>query len=135
MDDDFNTAGAIAVVYELVSEINRLLAGDTLKAADLQALSAAITELLAVLGVELDPEDERTGLVSADVEGTLFALAKEQEGYAGSEIGEALSAILVARTEARQVKDWPRADAIRDGLAGLSLAIEDTPQGPRINKA
>ena len=38
------------------------------------------------------------------------------------------------RAEARKAKDWPRADAIRDELASLGYAVEDTPSGPKIVK-
>ena len=44
-----------------------------------------------------------------------------------------MDALLTARAEARAAKDWPRADAVRDGLAGLGFTVEDTPQGARVS--
>jgi len=138
MNDDFNTAGAVAVVFELVSEVNRMLAKASTVPADaddvayLQDLGDTITELLAVLGVELSLEAGSESLFSGDDEQALIALASKQAAYEGTEVTEALEALLAARTKARADKDWTRADAIRDGLANLGLAIEDTPQGPRI---
>jgi len=138
MDDDFNTAGAIAVVFELVSEANQLLAKGIDEAADagnLQMLACTIVELLAVLGIDLTKDAGTESLVSGSDEQVLLALANELAAYEGASIEEALGALLAARTEAREAKDWPRADAVRDNLAQLGLSIEDTPQGPRITHA
>jgi cysteinyl-tRNA synthetase len=150
MDDDFNTAGAVAVVFELVSEANRVLAedgsafnGDGASAARtpvghqprpryLQALSETILELLAVLGVELKSGTGEDSLIHADDAQALLSLAGSLAGYQGTDTDEALDALLGTRAEARSARDWARADAVRDGIAACSLAIEDTPQGPRI---
>ena len=61
----------------------------------------------------------------------VLELAKEQAGYEGANKREAVDALLSARAEARKAKDWGRADAVRDGLAGMGFTIEDTPQGVR----
>ncbi|MDR1088841.1 MAG: cysteine--tRNA ligase [Coriobacteriales bacterium] len=156
MDDDFNTAGAVAVVFELVSEANHILAEDasTLNGDNgdgagvtrtpvvrqsrlryLQALGETIIELLAVLGVELKPDTYEDSLILADDASALFTLAGTLGGYQGTDTDEALAALLKARAEAREARDWAQADAVRDGIATFGLVIEDTPQGPRLTHA
>ncbi|MCL2808039.1 MAG: cysteine--tRNA ligase [Coriobacteriia bacterium] len=139
MDDDFNTAGAVAVVFELVSEANRLLAEYSQKSetfsesfADLEVIAQTVVELLMVLGVKLEIGADCTELVATDALPALLSLAAELAHYSGSKAAEALDALLSAREEARVNKDWTRADAVRDGLAKLGLKIEDTPHGSRI---
>ncbi|MDI6843529.1 MAG: cysteine--tRNA ligase [Anaerosomatales bacterium] len=132
MDDDFNTAGALAAVFELGRKCNAFLAehASTLAADDRAVLAdaaAAIRELLGVLGIELQPA-EREAEPSADVIG----MARDLAGYSGSDPDEALRALLAAREAARAERNWEAADAVRDALGVLGYAIEDTPQGPRV---
>jgi cysteinyl-tRNA synthetase len=110
MDDDFNSAGAFAVVHDLVKAGNRLLAdvqggGDK---GDLSALVATFQELTGVLGFRFP--------AAAEVSGILEGL---------------LDFLLEMRAEARAEKAYERSDAIRDRLASLGVTIEDTPAGPR----
>lgn len=138
MDDDFNTAGAVSIVFELVSEANRLLALENRTSTEIKALeeiSKLIPELLLVLGVELKTDEASEELLSGEQQDSLFALAQDLASYQGSSTQEALAALLEARSEARKEKDWTRADAVRDGFAALGLAIEDTAQGPRVVSA
>ncbi|MDR2673111.1 MAG: cysteine--tRNA ligase [Coriobacteriales bacterium] len=131
MDDDFNTAAAIAVVFELVSEGNRLAATgiDSASAAqELEDMRATILELLTVLGIELD-EDSTAPLANAQ---GIRDLAAALTSYDGNGAEAALAALLEVRSCARTNKDWQKADAVRDGLSSLGLTIEDTPQGPRV---
>ncbi|MGV8082134.1 MAG: cysteine--tRNA ligase [Coriobacteriia bacterium] len=132
MDDDFNTAGALAAIFELARVANAFLAEhqSALAQADLQVLAEAedaVTRLLGVLGVEIGGEKA----VAYPPE--VLALARDVAGYEGDDIEAALDALLGARAEARAAKDWPRADAVRNGLAGLGFVIEDTPQGARVD--
>ncbi len=131
MDDDFNTAGALAAVFELAKAANVFLSEFQvdLCADDKAALEAAahtVVELLAVLGVEIAEEEERA--YPAEV----VDLARDVAGYQGSDAEQAVAALLAARADARAAKDWSRADAVRDGLNALGLKIEDTPQGARV---
>jgi len=131
MDDDFNTAGALAAVFELAKISNAFLAdyqGDLCE-SDRTALAEAdetVVRLLRVLGIEI-AADQTAGLPHEVVE-----LACDIAGYAGDEPAFAVDALLAARSAARIEKDWARADAVRDGLAALSFQIEDTPQGARV---
>jgi cysteinyl-tRNA synthetase len=140
MDDDFNTAGAVSVVFELVTEANRILSEATeglepTSAALLREIHDTILELLGVFGIELEASSGASGLIEAGDLLELLALAKDLAAYNGSNSDEALVSLLAARTEAREAKDWSRADAVRNGLTRLGFAIEDTPQGPRISRA
>jgi cysteinyl-tRNA synthetase len=114
MDDDFNTAGALAALFELIRQGNTFL--DTLGSSEpdpaerraLQQTIDCLVELFGVLGVVLTPQE-----VSSDAEA---------------------EALLHARSAARAAKDWERADMLRDRLVALGYLIEDTAQGPRLVK-
>ena len=132
MDDDFNTAGALAALFGLVTAANTYLANagtDTSTALALRA-SDALVELFDVLGVEI-ARDEAT----EDLPLELVGLAREHAGYEGDSPEEAAQALLAARERARAARDWTRADAIRDGISGLGLAVEDTAAGTRVRRA
>ena len=112
MDDDFNTAGAVAAYFQLVTEANTYLdqAGS---AADKDAAigaAASIAGAFKVLGIEL-PEPEEELPVG------LLGVAAGLCAYTGDDVNEAAERILAARAEARAAKDWGTADAIRDPAA------------------
>jgi len=132
MDDDFNTAGALGAVFDLVRQANGFRSSNeaALSAADLGTLSAAadaVTELMAVFGVTVDGVEEQAGLPAGVVQ-----LAAELAGYAGADPAEAAEALLAARASARAERDWSRADAVRDGLAALGVTVADTATGARV---
>lgn len=131
MDDDFNTACALAAIFGLVTAANTYLADageDTSTAVALRA-SDALVELLGVLGVE-SVRPAETALPHE-----LVDLAAKEAGYAGDDPEEAADALVAARAEARAAKNWAVADAIRDGIAALGLVVEDTAAGTRIKPA
>ncbi len=131
MDDDFNTAGALAAIFGLVTAANTYLADageDTSTAVALRA-SDALVELLGVLGVE-SVRPAETALPHE-----LVDLAAKEAGFAGDDPEEAADALVAARAEARAAKNWAVADAIRDGIAVLGLVVEDTAAGTRIKPA
>lgn len=108
MDDDFNTALAISVVFDFCHGLNSALAAGPLTQADADAAQGLFDDFEAVLAMIEPPVQDHSGL-------------EEQ----------LLELILSIRQQAREKKDWSTADAIRDGLKELGLAIEDTPQGAR----
>jgi len=104
MDDDFNTAGALAALYELVKAINTARdAGAT--AAQLASAQTALRTLSGVLGLRLQ---EKKGSTDAD---------------------KFINALLEVRTEARRQKLWSFSDMIRDRLKELGVTIEDSKEG------
>jgi cysteinyl-tRNA synthetase len=106
MDDDLNTADAISVIFEMVSEINVAVKDGASKSYAEEALKR-IDELSDVLGVFRDADDE-----------------------AG--IGDDIQALIDERQAARKEKNWARADEIRDQLAAMGITLKDTPQGVQV---
>ena len=106
LDDDFNTADAVSVIFELVRESNTIAAGPEPSKQFAEATLAMLTELTDVLGL-LYAQKETCSL-DAEVE-----------------------AFIAARQEARKSKDWAQADQIRDKLGSMGIVLEDTPQGVR----
>lgn len=105
MDDDFNTAGALGHLFELVREINQ--ARD--QGADEEVLAPAqqvIKDLVGVLGVDLERTPERD-----------------------SDAEEFIDLLLKVRNQLRDQEQWELADQIRDRLDELDVALEDKPGG------
>ena len=116
MDDDFNTPRAIATLFDLSREVNTLLNADQpVSKATLEATAALYGDLGDdVLGLRMDVK-------SAD--GASLADAGLVDGLVQMLIG--------VREEARQSRDWAKADAIRDRLLEMGVSLEDGPQGTR----
>ena len=120
MDDDFNTAGALAVLFDTVREGNAVLdqggyAGPS---------AAAVQEVCDVLGLDIAQD----GL--EDLVFHLEGLAASH-GLGSGDPEIALERLLEARDAARKVRDWGRADAIRNDLAAVGILIEDSADGTR----
>jgi cysteinyl-tRNA synthetase len=131
MDDDFNTAAALGAVFELAKAANVFLAEYQADLCEqdrgtLLAAEEAVTELLGVLGIEVEEESE----VAWPRE--VCDLAEEVCSWSGEDPEIAVEMLLAERTAARSGKDWAKADRVRDGLADLGFVIEDTVQGPRV---
>ncbi len=111
MDDDFNTPEALAVLFDLTREINRLRPEDELKAA---GLGAELCRLGGILGIlQDDPEAYLKGGAGGD------------EGFSDEEI----ETLIQQRLDARKAKDWAEADRIRDELKEQGVLLEDGPGG------
>ncbi len=130
MDDDFNSAGGLAAVFDLAKTANVFLSDHPkLSREDLNALGVVadtLVELTGVLGLSVG--EPLAGTYPYEV----VALAGELAGYAGADTSAAVAALLAARDAARTIKDWRAADAVRDSLDELGLRIEDTPNGSRV---
>lgn len=103
MDDDLNTADAIASIFELVRDINTNVVGKTPSKALVEGAIAMFDELTGVLGLVYNRKIET---LDSDVE-----------------------ALIEARTNARKEKNWAEADRIRDQLKEMGIVLEDTAQG------
>ncbi len=105
MDDDFNTAGALGYLFELVTAINRArdagVGGEPFAAAQ-----AALLELAGVLGLQL-------------------ATAQPQ----GAEAAPFIDLLLELRTKLRAAKQYALADEVRNRLTDLGVVVEDTREG------
>jgi cysteinyl-tRNA synthetase len=118
MDDDFNTAEAMAVLFEIVREGHRLADSGE----DAGAYAAAYDEICGVLGLA---EPQQT---LDDVAEALVELAADH-GIEAAAPDAVLEAIIGARASVREARDWAVSDAIRDRLARLGIILEDGPHG------
>ncbi|HOQ38274.1 MAG TPA: cysteine--tRNA ligase [Acetivibrio sp.] len=104
MDDDLNTADALAAIFDIVKETNtNIKAGTNPSKEIIEYAYSLIKELGAVLGIA----------------------QKKQDKSIDSEIQE----LIDRRQQARKAKDWKTADEIRDKLKDMGIILEDTPQG------
>ena len=109
MDDDFNTAAALAALFDLARESNSLLAGGDARGPEL----ALLDETFRTLGGQV------LGIVPERL---------TQEG--GSGLQEELIQLLIdLRNDFRRGKQWAQADVVRDRLAALGVKLEDKPEG------
>ncbi|MCL4498824.1 MAG: cysteine--tRNA ligase [Chloroflexi bacterium] len=133
MDDDFNTAVALASIYDLVKEINGFLEvkkpGLSMEARDaLEDARDVLFELTGALGLELKlPEEEE---IEASISEAVRPLAVEVLGRSQASKRELVDQLLARRDAARAAKDWATADIIRKSLSDMGIEIEDTPTGP-----
>lgn len=102
MEDDLNTADALAAVFMLVRDINTAISAGAGKQA-LKAFAEVFDELTGVLGLVYN---RKTETLDSEIE-----------------------ALIAKRTEARKNKDFKTADEIRDKLKEMGIILEDTPQG------
>jgi len=104
MDDDFNTAQAIAVLFELTKEINR----GAEQGVNITEAQHTLLKLAGILGLTLKEKTQPT----VDAEAFISLLAS-------------------IRDDLRQNQQWQLADKIRRGLADSGVTLEDTPHGTR----
>ncbi|MBQ3498483.1 MAG: cysteine--tRNA ligase [Clostridia bacterium] len=108
MDDDMNTADAIAAVFELVRDINTVIAAGANKAT-LELGAKAFDELTDVLGI-------------------VYNRSK-------ASLDDEVEELIAQRAQARKDKNWALADEIRDKIKAMGIVLEDTPQGVKWHKA
>ena len=116
MDDDLSTPAAVAAIYEVVREGNKLLVDGDSKA--LRGTVGSVRAMLDVLGV--DPAEEHWIRRGSSPDEKLSAA-----------VDALVAALIEQRSEARARKDFAAADAIRDRLKVAGIELEDTPQGSK----
>ncbi|MBT3394399.1 MAG: cysteine--tRNA ligase [Waddliaceae bacterium] len=105
--DDINIAKALAAIFDMIREVNAIADKGSLSTEEAQKILAMVKSFDAVLGI-MTPEKEETPQDLLD--------ALEQ------------------RQQARNDKDWKRADELRDIITSRGYTIEDTPKGARLKK-
>ncbi len=117
MDDDFNTAVAVASLFDSVRVINKFIDQQQLETkkpeaemATLAAMMLTLRELTAVLGLFLQPP-------------------KASGGADESLVAGLMELVIQIRANARKAKDFATADLVRDRLGALGLVLEDRPDG------
>jgi cysteinyl-tRNA synthetase len=112
MDDDFNTPRALALIFDEVRALNKLL--DEKKAKGLESRYAALRAMCDGLGLLQEGYLER----------------KKHRWLKKGILSESqIETAIAQRNDARRAKNWPEADRIRDELNRHGVAIEDTPEG------
>ena len=106
MDDDFNTAGALANLFELVKAINQARA-DGATDAQLADAQAVFMELAGVLGLTLE----------------------EKKNQSGSDADAFINLLVALRRDLRAERNWVLSDKVRDGLKELGIILEDSKDG------
>ncbi|MBE6888507.1 MAG: cysteine--tRNA ligase [Ruminococcaceae bacterium] len=109
MDDDFNTADGISVIFELVRKINTAIASENATKGDLNAYRDEFSALTNVLGLLYNNKDE--------------------------EIPAEITELIEQRKAARKAKDFALADSIRDKITAMGYIVEETRQGTIVKKA
>ena len=113
MDDDFNSPGAVAVLFELANELNRA------RSPELERQLRALGGLLGLL--------QRNALQYLQA---VPAVAGTESGIAdGGYTAEKIEALIAQRVAAKKGRDFKAADAIRDELAAAGIVLEDSKDG------
>ena len=118
MDDDFNTAQALAALFDLAREINR---ADEAK-ADTTEARAILKELAGILGLALTEE-------TVDTNAPIEISAAEAKSWQIDAKAVTIGKLIELRQQFRKDKKWQLADEIRLFLDKKGLVLEDTPQG------
>ena len=104
MDDDFNTAGAVAALFEFIKAVNTARDNGATN-EQLKSAQATLRELTSVLGLRM-------------------------QGKQGSgDTDKFVNLLIEVRAEVRKQKLWPLSDLIRDRLKELGVTIEDSKDG------
>lgn len=105
MNDDFNTANAIAVIFDITKEANLYIQRKQTSTEVIEAFQTLLASLLQILGLQIEEKQEL--------------------------VDEEIDQLIEQREQARKDRDFQLADQIRDQLKDKNIILEDTPQGPR----
>ena len=115
MNDDFNTAHALGIIFEAVGELNKEIAAPVPDKQHVAELAATARTLLGILGFSLATENLASG--SGNTDSSL------------ADLSGIIERAIVWRQAARAAKQYALSDQIRDDLGTLGIIIEDRPQG------
>lgn len=112
MNDDFNTANAISVIFELIRDTNKYLQEKEVYGKTITLITDTLKNWFNILGME--------------------SLLEEHNNTKENDIW--IEKLIEERNTAKTNKDWKRADEIRNKLSEEGMILEDTPQGVRWRK-
>lgn len=112
MNDDFNTADAIAVLFDLARDLNRVKAEQGAEVVELATLLKQLGNILGLL--EMDPAEFLQSSITED-------------GLTDEDIQQKIA----LRQQAKESRDWALADEIRDDLTKAGITLEDNAEGTR----
>jgi len=120
MDDDFNTGGAIGVLFDLLATLNRMA-----DQADLEGKGKGDAKAQGAFTMGVRIFRELSGILG------LFMQPPVQAAEAGDQelVGELVELAVTIRAEARKLKQFGLADLVRDRLTELGITLEDRPDG------
>ncbi|MBI5451442.1 MAG: cysteine--tRNA ligase [Gammaproteobacteria bacterium] len=130
MDDDFNTPVAIAVLFDLARDINRLRDNDPRMAIRLVRQLKALAGVLGIL--TCDVEEYLQGGPGVTISGKVAVTSEDDSVVATGIVGlsvEDVHALIEQRLAARVAKNWAEADRIRQQLDAQGVVLEDKPNG------
>ncbi len=132
LSNDLNTAEARAAIFDLVRAGNSAADAGTLKAGNAAEIMAVLERFDGVFAVleDRDAEITRAALEWAEREGRMGEASAEVVATL-SLTDEAIDALVAERTQAKKMRNFARADAVRNELLGKGILLEDTKDGVR----
>jgi cysteinyl-tRNA synthetase len=134
LEDDLNTARALAPIFELLRFANGHLdkTGNTASAGDIAAALTLLEKFDSIFAIleDRDVETTRAALTWAEAEGRASEVSSDLAGSMAF-TDAAIDALVAERTEAKKTRNFARADAIRKELAEKNILIEDSKDGVR----
>jgi cysteinyl-tRNA synthetase len=109
LNDDLNISVALASIFDFVREVNKLVDRNLLSKAEADETYKLMMKLDRILGV-------------------IGEVRKEEK------LSKDIKDLILEREKARMDKNWKKADEIRKKLKSMGLAVEDTPEGPRVSR-
>ena len=120
MDDDFNSAQAIGIIFDSVKSINRRLNNKNISSESMQIIKKGYEDILRIGNI--------LGILTESP--SVYFAAKKLSGIEkGSIDSDLIDKMVLERSTARKEKDWARADKIRQELLDMNILIEDTAEG------
>ena len=120
MDDDFNSAQAIGIIFDSVKSINRRLNNKNISSESMQIIKKGYEDILRIGNI--------LGILTESP--SVYFAGKKLSGIEkGSIDSDLIDKMVLERSTARKEKDWGRADQIRKELLDMNIIIEDTAEG------